>query len=139
MVAISSNGPAVTDSEEVEVLACSKALEFAVDAGFSELVIEGDNINVMKSIASPWANLLRLGHIYDDIRCIVGSLRHVEIKYTRRSANNVAHSLARHAKHIDDVVWLEESPPSALEALYLDSLSISERMKFDFAFKNKIK
>ena len=50
----------------------------------------------------------------------------MEIKYTRRSANNVAHSLARHAKHIDDVVWLEESPPSALEALYLDSLSIFE-------------
>lgn len=57
MVAISSKGPAVTDSEEVEVLACRKALEFAVDAGFSELVIEGDNISVMKSIASPWANL----------------------------------------------------------------------------------
>ena len=57
MIAISSKGPAVTDSEEVEVLACRKALEFAVDAGFSELVIEGDNISVMKSIASPWANL----------------------------------------------------------------------------------
>ena len=57
MVAISSKGPVVTDGEEVEVLACRKALEFAMDAGFSKLVIEGDNISVMKSIASPWANL----------------------------------------------------------------------------------
>ena len=64
MVAISSKGPAVTNSKEVEVLACRKALEFAGDVGFSELVIEGDNISVMKSIASPWANLSRLGHIY---------------------------------------------------------------------------
>ena len=61
----------------------------------------------------------------------------MEIKYTRWSANNVAHSLAGHAKHIDDVVWLEESPPPALEVLYLDSLSISEWMKFDFAFQKK--
>ena len=82
--------------------------------------------------------LIAIGpYIYDDIQCIVGSLRHVEIKYTRWSANNVAHSLAGHAKHIDDVVWLEESPPPALEVLYLDSLSISEWMKFDFALKKK--
>nr|POE84676.1 hypothetical protein CFP56_76437 [Quercus suber] len=53
MVVISSKGPEVTNSEEAEVLVCRKALEFAVDAGFSELVIKGDNISVMKSIASP--------------------------------------------------------------------------------------
>ena len=37
-----------------------------------------------------------------------------------RSANVVAHSLARYTKHLDeDIVWLEDSPPPALEALYL--------------------
>lgn len=36
----------------------------------------------------------------------------------------VAHSLAHYAKHLDeDIVWLEDSPPPALEALYLDSNS----------------
>ena len=36
------------------------------------------------------------------------------------SVNFVAHSLARYACQIDDdVVWLEESPLSTLEALYL--------------------
>ena len=38
------------DSEEVEVLACRKALEFAIDAGFTETALEGDNAMVMKMI-----------------------------------------------------------------------------------------
>ena len=43
MVALSVRGAAVIDSEEAEAMACRKALEFAIDAGFSELVVEGDN------------------------------------------------------------------------------------------------
>ena len=57
MVALSFKGPTVTDSEEAKVLVCRKALEFAVEAGFFELVIEGDNINVMQSITSQHINL----------------------------------------------------------------------------------
>jgi len=39
----------------------------------------------------------------------------------------VAHSLARNAKNIiDDVIWLEDSLPPALNALYHDSLTIIE-------------
>ena len=39
-----------------------------------------------------------------------------------RLANSVAHSLARFARCItDEVVWVEESPPLTLEALYFDS------------------
>ena len=42
MAVMSSRGPVVSDSEEVEVLACRRALEFAIDAGFADLVVEGD-------------------------------------------------------------------------------------------------
>ena len=40
-------GPSVSTSEEAEVLACRKALEFAVHAGFRD-VVEGDNSAVMR-------------------------------------------------------------------------------------------
>ena len=56
----------VGDSEEAETLACRKALEFAIDVGFSKLVIVGDNAYVMKSISSTGINLPRLGHIIHD-------------------------------------------------------------------------
>ena len=40
-------------------------------------------------------------------------------------ANTAAHALARYAKDLlEDIVWIEDSPPPAEEALYLDSISI---------------
>ena len=40
MAAMAAKGLEVSSSEEAELLACRKSIEFAVDAGFSELVIE---------------------------------------------------------------------------------------------------
>ena len=67
MAVLPSKGPAITDSEEAKVLACRKALEFAIEAGFSDLVIEGDSTIVMKAIHSPQCNMSRLGNVYKDI------------------------------------------------------------------------
>ena len=39
MAATTANGLKVNTSEEVELLACRRALEFAVDVGFSRLII----------------------------------------------------------------------------------------------------
>ena len=41
-----------SEEEEAEVLACPRALEFAIDAGFSDLIVEGDNSNVIRAIVS---------------------------------------------------------------------------------------
>ena len=78
MAALSSMGGVVQDIEEAEVLACRKALEFAMDAGFSDLIVKGDNTVVMNYITSTRSDLSRLGNIYDDIRYLAGGLRHVE-------------------------------------------------------------
>ena len=51
LAVISAKGGAVRDSEKVEVLAYRKALEFAINAGFMEVILEGDNARVMKTIA----------------------------------------------------------------------------------------
>ena len=43
------------------------------------------------------------------------------VSSVRREANFVAHSLARYARHIsDDVFWIEDSTPLAMEAFYFD-------------------
>ena len=47
MAALAAKGGAVRDSEEVEVFACRKAIEFAIDAGFMEIILEGDSKLVM--------------------------------------------------------------------------------------------
>lgn len=50
------------------------------------------------------------------------NLQTFSVSCVKRSANSVAHALARYARQLDDeVVWLEESPPPILEALFLDN------------------
>ena len=44
-----AKGEYAHNSDDAEALACRKALEFAMEAGFSSLIIEGDNSNVMES------------------------------------------------------------------------------------------
>ena len=52
----------------------------------------------------------------------------------------VAHSLAKYAKNIDDVVyWIEDSPPLAVEALYQYSLHIIDLMNALLSKKKKEK
>ena len=53
---MAANGPDVFCNEEAESLACRKAIEFAMDAGFSDFVIERDNNTVMHAKSSPNAD-----------------------------------------------------------------------------------
>ena len=127
MVALSARGEVVADSEEAEVRACWKALEFAIDAGFSELMVEGDNSVVMSTISSNKPNWSRLGVIYDDIRYLAAGLSYVSFSCIRHNANSVAHLLAQYANGlVEEVVWLEDSPPPAHDALYFDLSLLNE-------------
>ncbi|XP_050245646.1 uncharacterized protein LOC126693633 [Quercus robur] len=127
MASLAARGPLVRDSDETEMLACWRALEFAVEAGFLELILEGDNLTVMKSLISLKPNRSRLGHIFEEIQCISAGLRRFVVSFVKHSANTVAHALAKYARLIDDeLVWLEECPQQALEPLYLDSLGLGQ-------------
>ncbi|XP_065627690.1 uncharacterized protein LOC136066777 [Quercus suber] len=123
MASMSAIGPRIETSEEAELLACRRSLEFAVDASFTSIMIEADNTNVMQAISSSVANYSFLGNVVDDIRHLMASLQWVKTSKIRRGGNRVAHVLAQHARNLEfDLYWLEDSPPPALEALYQDLL-----------------
>ncbi|XP_075645801.1 uncharacterized protein LOC142616956 [Castanea sativa] len=121
MAAMSARGPAVHGSEKGELLACRKAIEFAIDAGFSRLVIEGDNVNVIKAISSQAANISLLGNVVEDIKHLIRGLQWMSTSHIRQSGNKVAHVLAQYARIIvEDLYWIEDSPPPVIEQLYQD-------------------
>ncbi|XP_075654856.1 uncharacterized protein LOC142625029 [Castanea sativa] len=124
MAAMTASGPKVSSSMEAELLACRRAMEFAVDAGFNKLIIEGDNVNVMQAISSTRIDCSLLGYVVDDIRHLVYCLEWARISTTRRDGNKVVHALAQHARNSldNDVYWMEDSPPPAVEALIHDVL-----------------
>ena len=52
--------------------------------------------------------------------------------------NLVAHSLVRYARNVSDyVIWIEDFPPPAMEALYLESIQFQELMNEIFFLKKK--
>ena len=121
MATLAAKGSVVRDSEEVEVLTCRKALKFAIDAGFMEIILEGDSVVVMQTVSQAQPNLSRVGLIYENIWCLAAGFRSISTNCVRRTANSVAHALARLID--DDIAWLEEDPPLVVDALYLDALN----------------
>ena len=93
MVAMTVAGPKANSSDEAELLACRRSMEFAVDVGFTKLIIEGDNVNVMQAISSSHINFSLLGYVVDDIHHLIHCLEWVSICFTRRGGNKVAHTL----------------------------------------------
>ena len=126
MAAMTTNGSKVSTSDEVELFACQRAIEFVVDAGFSRLIIEGDSSNVIQAISSPLENFSLFGNVVNDIRHLIWGLQWTIVCCIRREANKVALALAQYARNTldEDLYWMEDSPPPALEALYHDSLAI---------------
>ena len=127
MAALSAKDPLVTGSEEVEIFACRRAVEFAVECGFLELVLTGDNQALMDALRTRQGLSSWLRHILQDVLSLLDGLRWVQFSFVKRSANNVAHVLARYAKDlVEDTVWIEDSPPHppVVEALYFDSISV---------------
>ena len=84
MAAMSVKGPSINSSEEAKALACRRAIEFSMEVGFSELLIEGDNATVMKAVSSSSGNHSLLGHIYADIQCYLRGLQSVLISSIKR-------------------------------------------------------
>lgn len=102
---MSAIGPYVHSSEEAEVLACQKAIEFSVEAGFSRLIVEGDSLNVIRAFLDSTANSSLLGHIYDDIRCNLRGMQVMSFSWVKIFGNMVAHSLAKYARNIIDDMY----------------------------------
>ena len=122
MAPMYARGSAVRSSEEGELLACRKAVEFAIDAGFSMLVIEGDNVNVIKAISLQEANISLLGNVVEDIKHLIRGLQWVSISHIRHSGNKVAHVLAQHTRTIiEDLYWIKDYLPPVIEQLYQDA------------------
>ena len=82
MASLSAKGPLVTSSEEAEIMACCRAMEFAIECGFSKLIVDVDNKTVMSSLRSKKCSP-RLGHIFQDMVCLLNGLRWSEVYYTK--------------------------------------------------------
>ncbi|XP_050278031.1 uncharacterized protein LOC126719535 [Quercus robur] len=94
---------------EVEILACCKAVSFALELSLREVVFEGDVVGVINAIKSGTAEHFSFGHIIDDIYHSSSHLNRCDFCFVNCSCNKVADPLAKKAKEGNDFkVWLED-------------------------------
>ena len=84
--------------DEVEALACIKAISFASDIGVENVVLEGDSKTIIQALNADSTCASSFGHIIKDIRVLALDFASICFSHVKRQGNTVANSLAKLAK-----------------------------------------
>ena len=82
---------------EVEMLACRRAVTFAIEVGVQDVTFEGDSLTVIRAINGGGASEAPYGNLIDDILVYVSSFSSVVFEHVKRPYNRVADALAKKA------------------------------------------
>ena len=94
---------------EMEAMACRKAVQFAKDLGLQKVVIEGDSLVVINALSQGHGCLSSYGNVIDDILVLADDFQWCEFHHVKRICNVVADMLAKKAKDLLGVrVWLDD-------------------------------
>lgn len=88
--------------------------------------METDCLGVVQAIRCSTLNLSYLGRVIDECKGLLSELgnRKVILKFVKRSANTVAHYIARHNRSLANCVWSGENAPSNVLHVLLNDLKI---------------
>ena len=75
--------------EDVEALACRKAISFSIKLGLQDVVFEVNFEIIYSHLVSDSTYMTAFGHIIEDSRCLAISLRRVSFSHVRRNGNRV--------------------------------------------------
>ena len=105
--------------ELAKALACSRAVSFARELSFFQVVFEGDSLRIIQAINSQGANL----------RCLVilqrkftaYGLYSSSFNHAKRKGNKLANALVRRAVlFVDTTVWVEDLPSNLDDVFVFD-------------------
>ncbi|KAM6558899.1 hypothetical protein CsatA_028138 [Cannabis sativa] len=106
----------------VEAIGIKEALSWIKTNGWTNVVIESDCLRVIrdlqriKNMASPY------GHIISDCMTLCSDIVDVSFNFVKRSANKVAHVLARSSLSEADCTFSGDALPSSIASLVSDDL-----------------
>ena len=81
----------------IEAKAASKALQFAANLGFNQVIPEGDCQVLMKALKEDRIFLSTDGLFIDDVRFVARLFNQLRYSHVKREGNTVVHSLAQYA------------------------------------------
>lgn len=96
----------VSDPYVVEMKAAVRALTWAAEMGFRDIVVEGDAIGAVQKLNSTDDSFSAVTN-----RNLKLQFRACLFSHVRRGGKIIAHELAKHALSLDSfIVWIEDVP-----------------------------
>lgn len=107
VAAQSSCKQGVLNPDLAETIGIREALSWVKSKDWQLVDVETDCIGAVQAIRCSSINFSYLGRVVDDCRRLIADLRlrNVTLKFVRRSANKVAHFLARYSSSLADRTW----------------------------------
>ena len=84
--------------EDVEALACRRAILFARELNLQSVIFEGDSEIITNSLNSSEACFAPFGHLIENARHLASGFQAVAFAHVRRKGNGVADKLAKLAR-----------------------------------------
>ena len=107
--------------EDVEALACRRAISFAQEIGLQEVVFEGDAEIIINSLNSDKECMASFGLLIEDSQQLVASFRAFAFSYVKRKGNGVADKLAKLVRESHfPRIWLEDIHSDATNLVLFD-------------------
>ncbi|CAL5401578.1 unnamed protein product [Camellia sinensis] len=118
MGAMSEQLPFWVDADCAEAFAAAKAIELAKYLGFSDIILEGDSLNIVKALWEDVELLPEYGHLVSQVVGASRLFRSFQVCHVGRMGNMLAHGLAWMARDLDhQLVWMEEVPQALIEVV----------------------
>ena len=92
--ALSMPIPLTQTVNELEALACSRAVQFAGEIGLQKVIFKGNSSVVINALSQGSGCFSSYGNIIDDILFLVADLQFFEFCHVKRTCNVVADALA---------------------------------------------
>ena len=112
VAALSKRMPLPLGPLEAEAKAMHEAVTFARDVGLQDVIFETDSAILSIALNDISTAPTSIDNVIQDTHHNLQAFRRTQIHHVKRIGNKPAHTLAHHAKGIDDyVTWIEEAPP----------------------------
>ncbi|XP_074336620.1 uncharacterized protein LOC141673779 [Apium graveolens] len=109
--------------EKAEVMAIKEALSWIDRMGWTEVIVESDCLAVVQAIRSTTEMRSRLGVLIKDCRNYIKNSNKVSLYFIKRSANIVAHTLARASLIYPDRRFNRWSVLEVMDCIAADSVN----------------
>ncbi|XP_030494821.2 uncharacterized protein LOC115710603 [Cannabis sativa] len=100
--------------ELAEAVGIREALSWIKSSGLQQVVLETDCLSIVQALRSSIVMISTFGQVVNECKALLNDLRTISIYFIHRSANTVAHELARASVSFPDCNFSLDSVPTVL-------------------------